>query len=142
MTGRLLTVVPLLTIAALLVVAQDADSRGDRQLVGVMGGETAFGGGAGGGNPPLPPLLAPLAPGLGSAPGAGTVLVAVTGPVRRVVVLRSRDGRLLDLRVKAPGEALVIQASVPGQGAWLDVLGTEAVAVPVAPGSALRVVTP
>lgn len=114
-------------------------------LGGVLAGRTsqtgslAFDGGGGGGGNPLPPnALAPVAPTFVEVPGRGPLLVTMTGPVRRLVVLRDRTGRLLDLAVTdARGRALL---AVPVEGALLDVPGTDVVGLAVAPGGGLALV--
>lgn len=142
-SGRLVVVLRSVAGRPLGLRSAGVASGGDDRTVSLAsGGETAFGGGVGGSNPPMPPLVAPLSPTLQTTPGNGPILLAVSGPGRRVVVLRSIDGRLLDLRVAEAGEALIAAVSVPAEGALLDVLGTDVVGLPVVPGAVVRIVVP
>ncbi len=99
----------------------------------------AFDGGGGGSVNPSPPnSILPVAPTFTQAPGNGRVLLMVWAPARRVVVVRSRAGELLDMAVASPREPLLLR--VPAGGALLDLLGTDVVGLPVVPGQALTVV--
>lgn len=104
----------------------------------VSAGSPLLGGGSGGGVNPTPPIgNAPVDPSLSTLPGGGPILLQVLGSGRRVVVLRSRDGRLLRVALLEPGQGASLW--VPRDGALLDVLGTDVVGLPVVPGVQLTV---
>jgi len=126
----------LIAVLATLLASAPAASPLPDRLVGT--GAPALGGAGAGGVNPTPPIgNAPVDPSMSVAPAGGSILLQVLGPGRRVVVLRSRAGELLALRPVEPGQALGLW--VPREGALLDVLGSDVVSLPVAPGCRLAV---
>lgn len=111
--------------------------------------DVAHTGGGGGGD--TPPLGGPASsPGLlpGSALGSnGLVVVLLTATAERpertlprVAIIR-RGSEILHVARLTPGDPAVFVAS-GGEGLRLDVLGTDALGVPLTAGSVVRVVVP
>lgn len=132
---------PYRLVGVLALVAAAATAHGgDRP-----GGLTLSGGAGGGTLPPVPPQAgnnsasqAPVDPTLSSAP-SGPVLVQVLAGGRRAVIVRDRQGRVLHASMTDQRGRAIVPA-VLAQGALLDILGTDCVGLPVAPG--VHVVVP
>lgn len=125
----------LLALLACLVLCAPA-ARPSREATP---GDVAFGGGGGTVNPVPPIGLLPVPPTLGHNGGYSRFLLQVQAPTARVAVLRTRDGKVIDV-VHLDASVVRLAMAVPLEGALLDVLGTDALGVPVVPGITLTVV--
>jgi len=127
----------MLCVCLLLVAA--APSRVDLTTI-------AFGGG-GDVNPVTPPTVTPpgsVVPGAGALVPSGphrVVVLKVVSLTRRLVVVRDLGGRLIGLAFTGDRGLLVI-GDIPASGALIDVLGTDAIGIPVLPGQVLTIVAP
>lgn len=130
----------LLPISLMLLSLAALQSSPHASRPGQAAGVVAFGGGAGGGGgTPTPPIgLAPIAPTLDLLNDPFVVRVALIADGPRVIVLRTRDGRLVGVSRLTSGQPAALP--LPPDGALLDILGTDVVGLPVAPGQQVTVV--